>query len=56
MIFIAGDIHGTIDIDKVIRYFSAENIIFEKWFCGHFHEDMVIEEKYHVMMDEIIQI
>lgn len=44
--------------EELQRYLEeiAENVGFDKWFCGHFHEDMIIEEKYHIMMDEIIQI
>ena len=31
----------------------AERVDFKAWFCGHFHEDMTVDEKFHVMMDEI---
>lgn len=32
----------------------ADKTDFSGWYCGHFHEDMIIDEKYHVLMDEII--
>lgn len=43
------------DEEELQEYFEriAECVNFKEWFCGHFHEDIIIDEKFHVMMDEI---
>ena len=32
----------------------ADNVDYDAWYCGHFHEDEVVDERFRVLMDEII--
>ena len=41
--------------DELRNYLEeiAQTVDFKGWYCGHFHEDITIDEKFHVMMNEI---
>ena len=45
-------IEGEEELQEYLEQIS-ETVDFKDWFCGHFHEDMTIDEKFHIMMDEI---
>lgn len=50
--------YGLYEPDKLTAYFDkvAENTTFSKWFFGHYHNDNVISEKYHMLYNQIVRI
>lgn len=42
--------------DRLTMYFNSllyKGIRFEKWYCGHYHTDRIIMDKYHVLYKNI---
>ena len=32
----------------------ADNVDYGAWYCGHFHEDVVVDDRFRVLMDDVV--
>ena len=50
--------HGSYKPDQLTQYFNdVKNIVdFKSWFCGHYHFDDKILDKYFVLYDQIVRV
>jgi len=45
-----------IDYTRMFLNYVDENTEFKKWYFGHFHDEKVIDGKYRMMYDDIIEV
>ena len=49
---------GTYKPDMLTNYFEtiSQTVNFKKWFFGHYHNDIAVDDKYILLHDQIIRI
>lgn len=50
--------YGVYQPDELTRYFDRvlDVLSFDKWFCGHYHEDMRVLDKHIFLYDQIVRV
>lgn len=50
--------YGTYEPDKLTQYFNqiADKVEFKDWYFGHYHNEMTVLGKYHMLYDSIVRI
>lgn len=49
---------GIYESDQLTEYFEdiSKTVSFKNWFFGHYHEDMVVDNKFTLLFDQIVRV